>query len=177
MITEYSKSSPPAQMVWASIWLDSRGHARRSPLVIMERDLDAPHNGYTTRSYLTALKEGLVPYYQPGQVFMQDNARIHTSLDAREFLMDHGVWVMDWPPYSPDLNPIEHLWHRLKLIMYKEYPQFNQLGSSVEEVAAFYHALKEAWLKIPNLLIRKVILSMPNRLAACRKSRGRQTKY
>lgn len=177
MITEYSKSSPPAQMIWAAIWLDSRGRVCRSPLIIMERDSSSAHNGYTTQSYLKALQEGLIPYYKHGQVFMQDNASIHTSIQAQEFLIDHGIWTMDWPPYSPDLNPIEHLWHRLKRIMYKEYPQFNNLGKSIEEMAAFYRALKKAWLKIPKSLIKKVILSMPNRLGACRKSRGQQTKY
>ncbi|KAG9381474.1 hypothetical protein A1F94_007128 [Pyrenophora tritici-repentis] len=42
MILEYGTSRKPAQMVWASIWLDERGRARRSNLVIMERDSDAP---------------------------------------------------------------------------------------------------------------------------------------
>ena len=35
----------PVQMVWASIWLDKCGRPRRSPLVIMERDSDAPRGG------------------------------------------------------------------------------------------------------------------------------------
>ena len=40
---------------------------------------------------------------------MQDNASIHTSRLARDWLQEHGIEVTDWPPYSPDLNPIEHL--------------------------------------------------------------------
>jgi hypothetical protein len=106
MITEVSTSRPPAQMVWGAIWLDERGRPRRSPLVIMDRD---PGNGYTARSYIAALEEGLLPHYRQSQLFMQDNARIHTSHAVRAFMAEHHITVMNWPPYSPDLNPIEHL--------------------------------------------------------------------
>ena len=65
MITEASPSRPPAQMVWGSIWLNKKGRPRRSPLVIMQRDPDAPHNGYSAQSYIWALEEGLIPYHRP----------------------------------------------------------------------------------------------------------------
>ena len=109
IITEVSTSRPPAQMVWGAIWLDKRGRPRRSPLVIMERDPDAPRNGYTARSYIAALEEGLLPHYRQSQLFMQDNARIHTSHAVRAFMAKHHITVMNWPPYSLDLNPIKHL--------------------------------------------------------------------
>jgi transposase len=75
----------------------------------MERDPLAKRNGYTAQSYCDTLEEGLLPQYLPGQIFMQDNTPIHKAILMREFLMDHGIYTMDWPPYSPDLNPIEHL--------------------------------------------------------------------
>ena len=40
MIPEISTSRKPAQMVWASVWLDERGRPRRSKLIIMQRDTD-----------------------------------------------------------------------------------------------------------------------------------------
>ena len=143
----------------------------------MERDPQSARNGYSAESYIKALEKGLLPYYSPGEAFIQDNARIHTSAMSKEWLKSHSVWVIDWPPYSPDLNPIEHLWHYLKKLMYKHYPQFNNLGSSEEEMRAFCRALQKCWMKIPNRLIRALILSMPRRLRACRAAKGRQTKY
>jgi transposase len=42
-------------------------------------------------------------------IFMQNNAHIHTAKKVKKWFEDEGIPVMEWPPYSPDLNPIEHL--------------------------------------------------------------------
>jgi transposase len=84
---------------------------------------------------------------------------------------------MEWPPYSPDLNPIEHMWWELKKIVHKLHPELATMGHSEDDWKALQDALKEAWLLIPNSLIRKLVNSMPKRLAACRKAKGWQTKY
>jgi transposase len=164
-------------MVWGAIWLDRRGRPKRSPLVIMERDPNAPRGGYSSQSYIKTLEEGLLPTYQQSELFMQDNARIHTSRAVVDFLEQHNITTIDWPPYSPDLNPIEHLWWRLKSMMYKLYPQFNNYRTAQEHWAEFCEALKQCWMRIPSALISTLLKSMPNRLHACRKAKGRQTKY
>ena len=40
-------------------------------------------------------------------VFQQDNVPIHTSRSTRQWLRQHDVTLLDWPPKSPDANPIE----------------------------------------------------------------------
>jgi hypothetical protein len=59
------------------VWLDERGVARRSKLVIMERDPEAKKRGYSAKSYMEALTKGLLPHYRRSQLFMQDGAGIH----------------------------------------------------------------------------------------------------
>jgi transposase len=96
-------------MVWASIWLDEWGQVQRSNLVIMERDSDASRGGYSTQSYIKTLTKGLLPYYRHLQLFIQNGADIHRSRVVATFLQEHYINMVAWPPYSPDLNPIEHL--------------------------------------------------------------------
>jgi hypothetical protein len=177
MIVEKEKSNKMSQMVWAAIWVTPNGKVGRSPLIIMERDFESKKHGYSGRSYTQTLEEGLLPQYRPGQMFMQDNAPIHNSKWTKDWLETHGIWTIDWPPYSPDLNPIEHMWWALKRMVHKLHPELAIMGRSEEDWKALQDALQEAWLALPDSLIRRLVESMPRRLAACRKARGWQTKY
>jgi transposase len=74
---------------------------------------------------------------------MQDNARIHTARVVRAFLAKHGITTIDWLPYLPDLNPIEHLWWVLKKMVFKLYLQYNNFSKAQEEWGGFCKALKK----------------------------------
>jgi len=76
-------------MVWAAISLEIK-----TPLIFMLRDEENNNHGYTARSYISALENGLLPIYQPGQPFQQDNAQIHNSKMTREWHEKHNIWVM-----------------------------------------------------------------------------------
>ena len=177
MIEEAPTGRQPARMVWGEIWLTEDGEARRSPLIVMTRDPSSPGGGYTAWSYQKALREGFLSSYDPDELFMLDNSPIHTALSTQDWLELHDVRVLDWPPYSPDLNPIEHMWLALKRTLYKLHPEFDTIGDTEEEWEAFEAGLKEAWAAIPDTLIQKLILSMPRRLAAYKAAKGYQTKY
>jgi hypothetical protein len=64
MISATHTGGKPAQMVWASIWLDERSQAQKSELVIMECDSNAKRKGYSGQSYIKTLTKGLLPRWK-----------------------------------------------------------------------------------------------------------------
>jgi hypothetical protein len=57
----------------------------------MDRNFNALKHGYSSQSYLEALRKGLSPHWRCTQLSMQDNARIHTSRVVQQSLMDHHI--------------------------------------------------------------------------------------
>jgi transposase len=55
------------------------------------------------------LDNELAGHHQEGLIFMQDNALIHTAHKVKAWFREQRIPVADWPPFSPDLNPIEQL--------------------------------------------------------------------
>ena len=100
----------------------------------MERDWEAKKKGYSAKSYLKVLEDNLPYYYVDGLVFMQDNAPIHTAHKVRDWFRENGIEITDWPPYSPDLDLIEHAWKALKKIVNKIYPELWQASGSRQRI-------------------------------------------
>ena len=146
-------------------------------MVIMRRDEAAKKCGYSSQSYIWALEEGLLPNYTPGVFLQQDNAKIHVSRLTQAFLERHGIWVIDWPSHNPDLNPIEHVWKKMKDILHMNYPYLCYLKNNILDEEKFEAALKDSWDKVPQDFIDKLIDSMHRRLEAVRKAKGWYTKY
>jgi len=56
-----------------------------------------------------------------------DNAPIYALNLVKKWLKTHSVWTLDFPPYSPNLNLIKHLWLALKRKVLKLYPELKQM--------------------------------------------------
>ena len=107
---------------------------------------------------------------QDNFIFQQDNDPKHKSKRAQKWFQDHNISLLDWPAQSPDLNPIEHLWHTLKfrLAAYEVEPR------SIQEL---WERIQVEWEKIPKEECLNLINSMPRRVSAVLKAKGGYTKY
>ena len=65
------------------------------------------------------LKHDLIPKLPPSSVIVMDNATFHKRADTKAMIKNAGHILEYLPPYSPDLNPIEHKWAQAKAIRRK----------------------------------------------------------
>ncbi|GBM41217.1 Transposable element Tc3 transposase [Araneus ventricosus] len=89
-------------------------------------------------------------------LFMDDNTRPHRANIVDECLQSEDITRMDWPAYSPDLNPIEHVWDMLGRRIAARQPPPTCLPE-------LRRALLDEWCNIPQDQIDNLILSMPRR--------------
>jgi transposase len=64
--------------------------------------------------FYTYIEQVLAPQLQPGDVVVLDNLSAHKVAGIRELIVARDAELMYLPPYSPDLNPIEKAWFKLK---------------------------------------------------------------
>ena len=78
--------------------------------------LDGPING---GAFVVYVEQVLVPTLQPGDVVVLDNLGSHKSTTVRQLIRAAGAHLLFLPPYSPDLNPIEQVFAKLKTLLRK----------------------------------------------------------
>jgi len=102
-------------------------------------------------------------------VFQQDGAPCHTAKTCIKWFTDHNVQLLTWPGNSPDLNPIENLWSRLKKLVAAKHPS-NKRELIEAIINSWYHVITPDNLK-------SLVESMPRRCKAVIASRGYPTRY
>jgi transposase len=78
--------------------------------------VDGPIDGATFRAYVEQI---LVPTLKPGDIVIMDNLGSHKGQRVRTAIRAAGARVFFLPPYSPDLNPIEQVFAKLKALLRK----------------------------------------------------------
>jgi transposase len=76
--------------------------------------LDGPMNGH---AFLTYVEKVLLPVLKPGDIVVMDNLPAHKVEGIRELIEAIGAKLVYLPPYSPDLNPIEMAFAKLKALL------------------------------------------------------------
>jgi transposase len=78
--------------------------------------IDGPING---ESFLAYVEQVLVPALKPGDIVIIDNLGSHKGKAVRQAIRAAGAKLFFLPPYSPDLNPIEQVFAKLKTLLRK----------------------------------------------------------
>lgn len=151
--------------VWACI-----GVGYKSPIIFLKkkqaRDDDEKKSfRQNATTYINKCLSKVTSHLQPPRIFQQDGATCHTAGRVYRYLETKGVVVLiGWPPYSPDLNPIEELWAELDRRISNLHPQTAQ---QLEE------ATRAAWASIPQSMIDNYVLSFEAKCRKCVKNRGK----
>lgn len=67
--------------------------------------------------FLEYIRNDLAPTLRQGDIVIMDNLRVHKVAGVRQAIEEKGASVLYLPPYSPDLNPIEMLWSKIKAFL------------------------------------------------------------
>ncbi|GFT83925.1 transposable element Tcb2 transposase [Trichonephila clavipes] len=149
-------------LVWGGIILGSR------------TDLHVQSVTMTGHIYRDVILEQHVPLLRGAMgaefLFMDDNARLHRANIVEECLQSEDITRMDWPAYSPDLNPIEHVWDMLgrRIAAYQPPP------TCLPELR---RALLDEWCNIPQDKIDNLILNMPRHYDGYPREEAPGTRY
>jgi transposase len=113
------------------------------------------------------LQQVVVPFVlsqEEEHVFMQDGARAHTANECKNYLRSKQVkFIEDWPPRSPDLNPLENLWALVAKLVSERGPR------SQQQLEQF---VLKAWNDIPQATVDRYVESFQARKDAVRANRG-----
>lgn len=103
-------------------------------------------NGAMDRAaFETYVETQLAPTLEPGEVVILDNLSVHKSPRAAQLLKDRGAWFLFLPQYSPDLNPIEMAFSKLKAHLRAASARtFDALWTALGNICALFDP-EECW--------------------------------
>ena len=129
---------------------------------------------FNSDKYCSMICDHFLPYAHScfGEyfIFQQDNAPIHVSQFSKEEFDTMKIKTIEWPPNSPDLNPMENAWSLLVNLVYSEKSSF----SSINELK---NAIIDSWDKIEQKTLKKLVLSMEDRMIKVIKEDGGSVNY
>lgn len=150
----------PKFHLWGGV--SSRG---ATPLCIFQENL-------TKERYVDILDSYLLPtaqvLYENDWWLLQDNDPKHTAGYTKQWFCDQNLQVLDFPPYSPDLNPIENIWGYIKKRLYNK---------GMTDFEAMKQESARIWDTMTHEFIQSYVNSMPRRIELCIQKNGAVTKF
>ena len=87
---------------------------------------------------------------------------------TKQWLRDNDVRVIEWPSYSPDLNPVENILRHLKRELYKR---------NCEKIEELKHEAVATWDSMSHEFVQSYVTSMPTRINLCIQRQGEKISY
>jgi hypothetical protein len=166
---QHKYSKLPAWMFWGTIVRGTKG-----PYVFIEKEWGSVNSEVYNTHVLSLVQEYCTQ--NPGCIFMQDNAPAHRSLETRINLLERDIHWIPWPPYSPDLNLIEHVWNWMKNWIQEHYWRAKYNASKLAP-AQLKQIILEAWNAVPDSYIERLYDSWWERCQAVIDANGGPTRY
>ncbi|GBN23970.1 Transposable element Tc3 transposase [Araneus ventricosus] len=109
--------------------------------------------------YIEILENHLMPFAENIEggnwKYHHDNAPIHTSNATKNYLNSKNVTVLEWPPMSPELNPIENVWCIMSRNVYENGGQFYAVNALKTAIESAWYNLEPEILKTLNMSLEK----------------------
>jgi transposase len=120
--------------------------------------------------YQEVLAEHFLPFCQPDESLVQDNAPIHVSSSTKEWVFGRGISTLKWPSRSPDMNPMENVWGIMARQVYAEGKQYLRLQD-------LQLAIIKCWHSLNSQRLAELSESMNNRVFQCITRGGGHVDY
>jgi hypothetical protein len=156
---------PVSVMIWGCMAREGIGR-----LQIMDGNVNArKYIDTVLEKKLMASAKDIFKVDNPDFIFQQDGAPCHTAKICKDWFEERDIKVLDWPGNSPDLNPIENLWARLKRLVSAKRPS-NRASLIAAIIECWFHVISPEHLAA-------LVDSMARRCQAVVAARGYPTKY
>lgn len=147
--------------IWGAIWVGGR-----SRLHVLMQSVNQFTYAATLQSFVNESAADLPVNF----ILQDDNATPHRAHSVNLYKTEAGIQSLPWPAVSPDLNPIEHVWHYVSRKINAKEVAANSLAQLAQWVV-------QEWNAMPQQYVDNLIHSMPRRVDAVIRANGGHTRY
>ena len=159
-VVERNRFGGGSVMVWGGI-----AHGIKSQLIIVAGNMTAArYRNEILRPVAVLLVQ------QRNLILQQDNARPHVARVCQDFLANNYIAPLAWPPYSPDLTPIDHMWDELDRRVRKR-------RNPPATLAQLKNALIDEWNNIRMRTVNALVNSIQRRIRTAMATRGGHARF